>query len=241
MTFFKVVALLLFPFTLVAQNAAKDKFINETLYEATASLYEQNNSGSFEHICTVAAIQHIEDGYIFATASHCVEDELNRDFYYVGSDEGGEQRLMPVVAYERGSLPNGYDVALLRVKTTTFFPVISVGTGKDIRRGEPIYTVAAAEGVGKLVLNGFIAMPVLHRPYADNKTNWSTFMMLQVAGLGPGASGAPVICERQQALCGIFVGTFANEPVAVPVERVREFIAFINKKQNNFLGVVISP
>src|SRR5579872_7334991 len=95
------------------QNIDMDKFINDVFYPATVSLYRESDTGDFEQLCTATAIVELTDGYVFASASHCFQDEFNPNFYFIGRDEDNyEQHLIPVTGHERGDPASGLDISL---------------------------------------------------------------------------------------------------------------------------------
>jgi hypothetical protein len=126
--------ILLFAGSMFSQLIDRDKFVDEIVYPATVSLYQQHSDGDFIHLCSATAFSKTGDGYIFVTASHCVEDKYNYNFYFIGSDIPGAQLLIPVINFEKGSEPDGYDVAFLRVITNKSFPLVKIGNSNNIKK-----------------------------------------------------------------------------------------------------------
>jgi Trypsin-like peptidase domain len=196
------------------------------VYSATVVIYRQMDNGGFNPVCTATSIAHVPDGYVFASASHCIDPGAD---YYVS--EGGQPVVLyPVSIVQRGNLLKGFDYAMLLVPTDHKFPLIQLGQDPSSLLGEPVVSVSAPLGMGKQVLRGFISSPHVDRPIPVHDQsgkamgNWSGGILIQMPGVNAASSGSAIICVQQQAICGIVVGVVSTplgqETVALPISRL---------------------
>jgi hypothetical protein len=205
------------------------------VYAATVVVYEQTDNGGFQPVCTATAFAHVDAGYVFASASHCIASGVD---YYI-SDGSQPYTLYPVSIAQRGNQAKGLDYAMLLVPTDHKFPLIPLGTDPSSLLGEPVVSVSAPLGMGKQVLRGFISSPHIDRPVPVRDENgklfgnWSGGMLIQMPGINSASSGSAVVCVAQQAICGIVVGVvqtpLGQETVALPISRLE---AQIQKHQS---------
>src|SRR5271168_352944 len=171
------------------------------VYAATVIVYRQDDNGGFNPVCTATSFAHVDAGYVFASASHCIE--LNRDYYV--SDGTQPYTLLPVSVVQRGNQAKGLDYAMLLVPTDHKFPLIPLGKDPSSLLGEPVVSVSAPLGMGKQVLRGFISSPHIDRPVPVKDENgkpfgnWAGGMLIQMPGINSASSGSAVVCVQQQA------------------------------------------
>lgn len=207
-----------------------DKFLQD-FYKATVVLYRLDETGSYIPSCTATSMAKLDDGYVFITASHCIEEEND---YFV-SEDGVPKVLWPVTTIEKGDLLKGQDFAMLLVPMPGVdFPLIPLGVNPVDVLGEPVVSVSAPLGMGKQLLRGTVAKPKINRPMpirVNGKIigNWEGFMLLQVPGINSASSGSAVACSNQRAICGIITGvittSLGQEAVALPISRLEANIA----------------
>lgn len=194
-------------------------------YHATVLMYFPTMDGGEQMACTATAFQEVFDhgkhvGYLFLSASHCVD---GKDTVDLGRDEwpdGGAKVYYHALVVAQSDRTQGVDAAVLFVATNDHFETIPVGHNPT-EIGEPILNLSAPEGAPKQVFPGFISSLYLNRPLVlpDDGSNWEGFLLAQVYGEGPGSSGSMIVCENQQAACGTVVGHGPGMEVFLPIDR----------------------
>lgn len=219
-----------------------DEFIEKILYPATVLLYSQNDEGTMHMVCTATAIEKTPKGYTFATASHCVSEddhdkkkaEIEKTFFFVTSEEGKTKEFLRAEVTAAGYMHDGYDFALLSVETDKTFPVVAIGEDSTSHSGDSVVTIAAPLGLAKQTLRGAVSCPKVPRPVVEDDINWTEAMILQVPGEDSGSSGSSVVCLRQRAICGFYVGRVnskaGGQQIAIPVSKFKAWRESLAKK-----------
>jgi S1-C subfamily serine protease len=239
-----VLLAMVFSFSVLALDKppvqSQAEFIDQVLYPATVLLYEQDEQGGMNMLCTATAIEKIDKGYYFATASHCAaeEDESKKEvraiktFFFITPDESGTKNFIKAEVVVCGYRHRGDDFCIFKVLTDKVFPVIGLGVDEVLHGGQDIFNVASPLGLGKQVFKGVVSSPKLDRPIVVEDINWTNTMLVQLFGTNGGSSGSAIICANQRAICGFLVGTInGTEVVAVPVSRFKAFRDLVNAKK----------
>jgi hypothetical protein len=221
------------------EKMSDNDFVDKVLWPATVLLYAQDAQGNMNMACTATAVKKIADGYIFATASHCVSDDdtdshravAQKKFFYVSSDDVDQKTFLQAKILACGYQSRGDDFALLSIKTDEKFPIVPIGVDAVSRGGEEIVNVAGPQGLGKQVFYGRITSPKVDRPVVVSDINWTGAVLLSLPGTNGGSSGSSIICMSQHAICGFLVGTIDKTTmVAVPISRFKKFWAEVDAK-----------
>jgi hypothetical protein len=207
-------------------SAAYDRaqFINK-FYHATVLMYLPTEEGGEKMQCTATAFQVVTDGnlpvgYLFASASHCVDGKKSVDLTRDEFQDGGKKVFYHATVVAQSDRTTGVDAAVLYVGTTDHFDLIPVGKN-PVQLGEAILNLSGPQGAPKQIFMGAVSSLYLNRPVVldDDGSDWEGFFLIMVPGEGPGSSGSMLVCEAQHAACGLTVGHMPGGIVALPIER----------------------
>jgi hypothetical protein len=198
-------------------------FLNDSLYHATVLMYDEDSQGTLHMSCTATAIGWDDDGYYFASAGHCVDGV---DEVWMTRDEGMEkQTFYKAIVLAQGDGKDADDTSLLYVKTKDKFPTIAMGADPTLV-GEPIMNVNGVGAKTKQAFFGWISALQLTRPsILQDGTVWTGDLLFELPGEGQGASGSALVCENQDAICGIVLGHTEGMMVALPISRYETWLA----------------
>ena len=183
----------------------------------------------------MTAFEKTKDGYLFATAAHCVgEDQTEgkersakwqNTAFFMTFDEPQNKTFYPAEVRGVGFQHRGDDFAIFEVKTDQKWTTIGLGDEKKEEDGNPVINVASPLGLGKQVYRGVISSLDLDRPLIQGDINWRHSISLQIAADG-GSSGSAIISAEQDKIIAFLVGTVGGAVViAIPVSK---FITFRN-------------
>lgn len=232
-------ALIAAPIPAFAQNKPEPT-LPEKAKAAVALLYSQDESGGMSMHCTMTAFEKTKDGYLFATAAHCIgSDDTQHEksaphaniSFFMTFDETGAKTFYPAEVKAVGYQHRGDDFAIFEVKSDKEWPVIPVGTEKLEADGNAVLNVASPLGLGKQVYRGVIASLDVDRPIIQGDINWRHSISLQIAADG-GSSGSAIISEKQEAIVAFLVGTVGGAVViAIPASKFTVFKAAVGEKK----------
>jgi hypothetical protein len=169
--------------------------------------------------CTATAIGKDDEGYYFASAGHCVAGRLA---VYLSRDNPGPQTFYPALVLAQGHVR--CDCSLLYAKTKDAFQMVPLGVDPS-QVGEPIMDVNGVGAKTKQAFFGWISALQLTRPTVlDDGTIWTGDLLFELPGEGPGSSGSALVCENQDAICGITVGHGEGDMIAIPVSIYEEWV-----------------
>lgn len=204
-----------------ARQQLIDKF-----YHATVLMYFPTPDGGEKMACTATAFMQLNDlhtgkqaGYLFATASHCVDGrewvDLTRD-----EPESGSKVFYHAKVIAQSDRSTGVDAAVLLLVTQDHFDTIPLGHNPT-HLGENVINVSGPQGAPKQVLFGTISSLFLNRPIVlpDDGSNWEGYLLAQIHGEGPGSSGSMIVSEDQQAAVGMTVGQGPGMMIFMPIDR----------------------
>jgi len=223
-----LLAMLAFP-KQVAQ--AQSASFPQQVSDSVVLLYQQDESGGMQMLCTATAYRKMEKGagYRFASASHCVEGKTETEQkaakYFVTLDTNGAKTFIPASLVESGDKMKGDDFSIFLVKSDKEIPIVPLGDEKKLSLGSPVINIAAPLGLGKQFFQGYISEMKIDRPPLNaGDVNWHDAMLINIGG-GPGSSGSSVVSTDQHAIIGFLVGsTNANIGVIViPVSQFKDF------------------
>ncbi len=203
-------------------------------YKSVALLYAQTEDGGQRMYCTATAFEKVADGYLFATAAHCVANDdtqhervqVDKAPLYITFDEAGEKKFKRATLIAAGYQHRGDDFAILHVKTDEVWAVTPLGDEAKEDAGAEIVNVASPQGLGRQVFHGWITMLKIDRPIRQSDINWTNAMLLQVES-GPGSSGSAIVSVVQGAIIGFLVGHYEQNIFAVPVSQFKAFRAAV--------------
>lgn len=203
----------------------------QKFYHATALMYFPTPDGGEKMACTATAFQQVVDsktgflqGYLFASASHCVDGKKFVDLTRDEWPDGGKKTYYHAMVVAQSDRSKGIDASVLLVITTDLFDLMPLGHNpKEL--GEPILNLSGPQGAPKQVFLGVISSLYMNRPIVleDDGSTWEGFLLAQVYGEGPGSSGSMIVCENQAAACGITVGHGAGFTAFMPIDRFNEW------------------
>lgn len=199
---------------------------------AVGLLYSQDMSGGMSMRCTMTAFEKVEDGYLFASASHCIgNDDVSKersaksaDTFYLTFDEVSSvtKKFHPARVQWAGYQSRGEDLAVFHVKSKEDWGVIPLGDEKQLKDGAEIVNLAAPLGLGVQTFHGTISKVVLDRPVTQGTINWRGTLVLQLPGTNGGSSGSAIISVEQKAIVGFLVGTIdGGTIIGIPVSRFK--------------------
>lgn len=214
------------PTAIVAPAYDRLKFIPK-LYQATTLMYFPTEEGGEKMACTATAFQKVLGdkgrpvGYLFVSASHCVDDKKTVDLTRDEFPDGGKKVFYHAVVVAQSNRATGVDASVLLVVTDDYFETIPIGHNPT-HLGETILNLSGPQGAPKQVFPGFVTSLYMNRPIVlEDGSNWEGFVMVMMPGEGPGSSGSMVVCESQQAACALTVGHVPGGMVALPIDRFR--------------------
>lgn len=212
--------------------AAQTETLAQKAKNAVGILYSQEFNGGMTMRCTMTAFEKTKDGYLFASAAHCIgadnqskeRSAAHKDIpFYMTFDEAGNKTFYPAEPKAVGYQSRGDDFAIFEVKTDKTWPIIPIGTEKDEEEGNAIINVASPLGLGKQVFKGTISSLNLDRPIIQGDINWRGSIGLQIAAEG-GSSGSAIISEKQEKIVAFLVGTAGGSTViAIPATKFTAF------------------
>jgi S1-C subfamily serine protease len=196
------------------------------VYASTALLYRQTESGGMDMTCTATAFEKTDNGYLFATASHCVGEsdsvhervEVTKTRFYLTFDEKDDKKFYPAKLVMAGYQPKGDDFSIFSVETDDAITITPLGDEHKDEAGLEVVNVASPNGLGKQIFHGFISSLYVDRPVVENDINWQGVMLLQIQS-GPGSSGSAIVSVKQEAIIGFLVGHFQENTFVMPVSR----------------------
>lgn len=209
-----------------AQNSAS---FAQKLSDSVVLLYQQDQSGGMQMLCTATAYRKVDAGYRFVSASHCVDGKTETDQksakYFVTLDSEGAKTFIPATLVESGDKIKGDDFSIFLVKSDKELAVVPLGDDKKLSLGSPVVSIAAPLGLGKQYFQGYVSEQKIDRPPLDaGEVKWHDAMLIDI-GSGPGSSGSAIVSADQHEIIGFLVGgTQANiGAIVIPVSQFKAF------------------
>lgn len=201
--------------------AAKPLFVNKYYNRSVVILYAEYE-GSLHGECSATAFEKTSDGYLFLTASHCVNDPEILDFKVGDDNPTGKRYQVQSITY--GDELKQDDFAVLSVKASAgTFKVVHLGRSPWFK-GEPIFSINAPHMVGKSYVEGVVSLPDIPSDQTEQDSgDWTHNVLFQMEGEGPGASGGSLMCEDQFEICGVIIGHVSGGMVAEPIGRFKQW------------------
>ena len=204
----------------------------EKASKAVGLLFSQNMSGGMRMHCTMTIFDKVPDGYLLATASHCIGDDdvskersaNSKDTFYFTFDESSKHDKVfhPAILVWAGYQSRGEDLAVFKVKTTEVWETVPLGDETKLKDGAKILNLASPLGLGVQTFHGTISKVFLDRPVTQGTINWRGTLVLQLPGVNGGSSGSAIISIEQQAIVGFLVGSIdGGTIIAIPVSRFK--------------------
>lgn len=132
------------------------------------------------------------------------------------------------------------DLAIIKVRTTSSLPVISIGTSEDLMAGETVIALGNAYGYTHTVTRGIIS--ALHRDVQVTDTQSYDDLIQTDASINPGNSGGPLL-NIDGDMIGVNVAVRAGAQgigFAIPVDKAMDVAAdlmSINRLENKRHGI----
>jgi hypothetical protein len=209
------------------------------LVNATALLYQMNEKGNFEMLCTATIFEMDAEVYRFLSAAHCVasDDETHNRVkinigmrLYMNFDDDDTKEFLPAKIAAVGYQHRGDDFAVLEIPRARVDgpegrsvprPVIPLAP-QPAMLNEDIVNLAGPVGLGKQLFRGHVSRPKLDRPVQVGDINWLNTMLLQLHVDG-GSSGSAVVSWAQRSIVAVVVGLADGNSVAIPIARFKKF------------------
>lgn len=225
----KICSLLLFlclalPLTGSSQTPAQARIAN--YYGAVALMYGGPDTDHLRFHCTATAFERISTGYLFVSASHCVDGIPDGWNFYLGDEQPkGTRYLASVLA--QGDQTKLYDFAVLYISAPAgAFNTVALGHNPE-HIGEALYAIASPEGIGRSYMTGIVSILSIQdsSPIEEDgpQYTWTGNIGFQILGEGPGASGSTIMCAEQNKVCMILIGHLPGVMVAEPIERFKQW------------------
>lgn len=222
-----LLAMSVIPTSVFAQNSTAS--FAQKISDSVVLLYQQDQSGGMQMLCTATAYRKVEAGYRFVSASHCVDGKTETDQksakYFVTLDSDGAKTFIPASLVESGDKIKGDDFSIFLVKSDKEIPVVALGDDKKLSLGSPVVSIAAPLGLGKQYFQGYVSELKIDRPPLDaGEVKWHDAMLVDI-GSGPGSSGFAIVSSDQHEIVGFLVGgTPANiGAIVIPVSQFKAF------------------
>ena len=194
---------------------------------ATVQIVRRHPDGGTMTFCTGFVFRKTADGYLVATAAHCLADE-SLSLLGVVPHDSPPNVLIPFHVVKAGDEIMGEDFGILEIKTKTEIEPLPFGDEHKLPRDHSgrapgrVVSVFEHPYLGEMFCAGEIrAMRARDLLSIAQETDWTGYEILSIP-IVPGASGSAVYSEQQKAVVGIIVGTYGDVfSVAIPISRVR--------------------
>lgn len=238
---------LVFAVGILADPIKPPKGFTKKVYDASYALYATSVERGFtepKFICTVTAIQKIQDGYLLLGAGHCtvVNPDLPDDMqFFIETDLGRSPapvELLTAKFTEQFGVPTttpittAYDYALFYLKTTAKIPTIQVGNEGSLRIGSPTLNVNFSEGQAKYVSPGLVSTLVLTKGLMNGFFGVQEFA-------SHGASGSSIVDPQTKKIVGLLIAGDDGETLPNWIEPISLVEADLNNV--NILDLIAKP
>jgi len=122
-----------------------------------------------------------------------------------------------------GTAPE-HDLAVLRVRTTTTLPFVSMGSSGDVMIGETVIAIGNPFGLSHTVTTGVVS--ALHRFIRTEDRVYTDFIQTD-ASINPGNSGGPLL-NIEGALIGVNTAIYGKAQgigFAIPIDKARRIVS----------------
>lgn len=220
---FLIIALLflLAGFPMSADSIRAPKGFAGKLYAGTLAMYGQLGEKIY-FLCTVEPYEKTANGYHLLTAGHCIQTNPIAVTYSVAEYIGGPRIPVTVTKAHFG---DGFDFAILDLKTTAKYPLFELGDEKELRVGDRVISPNFSGGLVKQLSLGRVSSGIVAPSQRCPADSCSGDYMVQMDG-GPGGSGSAVVSAKTHKVVGLLVWEF-DERVGFGVEPISHFAAFL--------------
>ena len=245
--FLSLILSFVFAVGLFAGSIKPPKGFTKHVYDASYALYATSVDRGFSEpkfICTVTAIQKIQDGYLLLGAGHCtvVNPDLPDDMkFFVETDlqrTPVSVELLTARFTEQFGIPTttpittAYDYALFYLKTTEKIPTIQVGNENSLHIGSPTINVNFSEGQAKYVSPGIVSTLTITKGVTNGFFGVQEFA-------SHGASGSSVVDPKTKKIVGLIIAGDDGETLPNWVEPISLVEADLNSV--NVLDLITKP
>lgn len=215
-----ILALALAVVPISADSILAPKGFAGKLWPGALALYG-TYKGVTKYLCTTQPYEKIAGGYRLLSAGHCVQLEPEGLVFSVAEEIGGPQSMVTMLKAYDGE---GLDFSIFEFKTNKKYPILVLGTEKDLHVGDRIFYMHFAIGLGKQLSEGRVVSRTLIETKACVQTCVGDFI---IQGYGSrGTSGAVVISEKTHKVVGLVTGQW-DAAIGLGVEPISKFAQFL--------------
>lgn len=157
-----------------------------------------------DFFCSGFAFEKVAGGYLFATAEHCLEDQMEIVVSFSPDEKG------PYIPTETLAISDTDDVAILMVHTSEKLNIVPVLDEQLSKPGTSIADISYILDSGKLVYFGeLIQNRFEHISIVNTEKRWTRTMPVNVP-VAEGASGSPILDLKRKGVIGIMVGGYGG-------------------------------
>lgn len=214
-----LIGLLLLNFPVWSQIQPARGF-EQTAMDATFALYAQWDDHELHKtlrpfLCTAAAIQADDTGYILLTAGHCAMIPENATFF-VREGMGKPAQPVTVISARREGQD---DYMLLHLKTKAKYATLDLGDESSEAIGDTEINPNFTYGITKQLAHGIIASDIIQDSPICRSCEGGFLLHEFAAG---GASGSPVISLTTHRVIGIVLAVVTDSGMEIePISNVK--------------------
>ncbi len=208
--------------------------------KATVNLFEEDEEGNLNFVCTATAFARTGKKYYFVSAAHCVGDDdtdhekvvTRPSNWYITFRDPGAKHFFPAKILVHGYQHRLNDFVVLEVELEHLVPTMSLAAN-DPHNGEIVSNLASPHNLGKLLFRGLVSMESVDRTIlvGEDEVNWKGTAVLQI-NVGGGSSGSAIVSQRQKGIVAILIGMNSGSMAyAIPVSKFKQFWAEFQAKK----------
>lgn len=163
--------------------------------------------------CTATVVARpSENEYIGLSAGHCIDWDKERNYYV--SETVDDAPVLHSIQIVKAENDNRYDFVVFRFRSVRELPVIDLNKPDAGQPpvGTAILNTNFALGIGKEHLEG----KVVSEQLSETRTGVKKRFLVSI-GIGPGASGSPIIDAQTHELVGLVEAIFPGTQMATVV------------------------
>jgi len=186
-------------------------------------------------ICTATVVARLgESTYVGLTAGHCFNWD-NKNEYYV-ADKIGEKPVLHHINLIKFENDERYDYGVFKFQSSEEYPVIEIDTDsvKSPSVGTPVLNVNYAFGLVEETLEGKVVSDQVIDPARPGMKKLKGRYLVGI-GVGPGASGSPIVDGTSHKIVGLVEAIFPGTQMSTIVISTGEMLR--NFKQDDSAGI----
>ena len=177
---------------LLTVACGSSEFANPLAERVWDSAYVMYRADTSLQVCGAFPVEQRPEGAYFVTATHCQHADLT---YEIGKGNGAPTHSARMVAKTEGRF--GIAVFLAEGMSVRPAPV-----GDDPAIGEELYLAGRPHAAYLLLVSGIVSGPLQEEGFFPT-----------TAPVGPGMSGSAVWCVVSQAVCGVQIANYRQQPL----------------------------